>query len=120
MSYTNFTYKNLNIARKQISDCDSTVLSVEVTNAGKVRGEEVVQLYVKGEKDVRANRTLKGFKRIALLPGETKKVEFTITPETLSRWIDGKGFSVEKDSYKLMVGTSSDSKNLHKTRLIVK
>lgn len=120
LSYTNFTYKNLNITRKQISDCDSTVLSVEITNAGKVKGEEVVQLYVKGEKDVRANKTLKGFKRVALLPGETKKVEFTITPETLSRWIDGKGFSVEKDSYNLMVGTSSDSKNLHKTRLIVK
>lgn len=120
LSYTTFTYKNLRIAHEQISDCDSTILSVEVSNTGKVKGDEVVQLYVKAEKDSRAIKTLKGFKRITLLPGETQKVEFSITPETLTRWVDGKGFSVEKDKYKLMCGPSSDSKNLLKTKLIVR
>ncbi len=60
-----------------------------------------------------AIKTLKGFQRISLNPGETNNVEFKITSEKLSRWIDGKGFSVEPDNYSIMIGSSSSDKDLH-------
>jgi beta-glucosidase len=62
---------------------------------------------------------LKGFKRISLEPNETQTVVFEITPHTLSRWIEGKGFSVESDEYILMVGSSSRDKDLKKITLKV-
>ena len=119
LSYTTFDYRNLLLEKNEIGTCDSTVLSVEVSNSGKVTGEEVVQLYIKAGKDNKAIKTLKGFKRITLAPGETKKVEFLITQEKLSRWINGKGFSVEEDNYTLMLGSSSEEKDLHRINLAV-
>ena len=120
LSYTSFQYKNLRLEQTEIHSGGSTSLSVEVSNIGKVKGEEVVQLYVKADKDTNVVETLKGFKRITLNPGETKKVEFDITPEKLERWIDEMGFSVEPDKYILMVGSSSSENNLQYTKLIVK
>jgi beta-glucosidase len=119
LSYASFSYKNLRLTKSEIQPGESTSISIEVTNTGKVKGEEVVQLYIKADKDNKAIKTLKGFKRITLNSAETKKVEFEIAPEKLSRWIDGKGFSVEKDSYTLMIGSSSEEKDLKKLKLIV-
>lgn len=120
LSYTSFAYSHLALTEKEICPDGSTILSVDVTNTGKVKGEEVVQLYIKAENDTKAVKTLKAFKRIALNPGETKKVDFEITSEKLSRWVDGKSFSVEADNYTLMVGGSSDGKDLSKINLRVK
>ena len=119
LSYTSFQYKNLRLEQTEIHSGDSTSLSVEVSNIGKVKGEEVVQLYIKADKDTNVVKTLKGFKRITLNPGETKKVEFDITPEKLKRWVDEKGFSVEIDKYILMVGSSSSEIDLRKIELTV-
>lgn len=120
LSYTSFEYKNISIARPEICSDESTVVSVEVVNSGKLRGDEVVQLYVKASKDTVAVKTLKGFKRISLNAGETKKVEFTIDSAILSAWIDGKGYSVEQDKYIILVGSSSAEKDLKKIYLDVK
>jgi beta-glucosidase len=119
LSYTTFDYKNLKLLKNQIHSGESTVISFDVSNTGKIKGEEVVQLYIKADKDKNAVKTLKSFKRITLNPGETRKVEFEITPEKLSRWIDGKGFSVETDNYTLLVGPSSEM-DLQKILLTVK
>jgi beta-glucosidase len=91
-----------------------------VENTGKMKGDEVVQLYVKASKDEKSIKTLKGFKRISLESGEKTKVTFEVTPEVLTRWIDEKGFTVEDDTYSLMVGSSSEEKSLKKIELIVK
>ena len=120
LSYTTFEYKNPALSCGQINASDTTTLSVEVSNTGKIKGDEVVQLYVKAEKDKMAIKTLKGFKRITLQPGETRNVEFLVTPGVLSRWIDGKGFVVESGKYALMVGSSSGSNDLRKIYLTVK
>ncbi|MFA6455183.1 MAG: glycoside hydrolase family 3 C-terminal domain-containing protein [Bacteroidota bacterium] len=120
LSYTSFKYKNLIADHNELSPKDSAVVSVEISNAGKVAGEEVIQLYVKAEHDTIAVKTLKGFQRVALNPGETKTVSFTVTPEKLSRWIDSKGFSVEQDRYSIMIGSSSSDKDLHKVEVVVK
>jgi beta-glucosidase len=120
LSYTTFKYKNLKLAKKYIHNNDSTLVSVEISNTGKLAGDEVVQLYVKAAKDNLTIKTLKGFKRVALKAGETKKIEFEITSETLSRWIDEKGFKVEPDVYSIMIGSSSSIKNLKQINLTVK
>lgn len=120
LSYTKFSFKNLRLEKKIIGPSDSTVVSCDITNDGKVEGEEVVQMYVKAEKDSIAIKTLKGFKRIKLAPGETTKVNFIISPKVLSRWIDRKGFTVEPDSYVISIGSSSSQFDLKNILLKVK
>jgi len=119
LSYTSFAYANLRPAKQSFGAQDSTVVTVDVTNTGRADGEEVVQLYVKAHGDAKPVKTLKGFRRVALKQGETKTVAFTIAPETLSRWIDGMGFTVEPDTYTVFVGGSSAAKDLHTTELVV-
>ncbi|MDE3057005.1 MAG: glycoside hydrolase family 3 C-terminal domain-containing protein [Bacteroidota bacterium] len=120
LSYTSFKYTNVRVQQSRITPNDSTILSVEITNTGTRDGEEVVQLYVKADHDTMTVKTLKGFQRIALKCGETKRVEFPISSETLSRWMKGKGFSVEPDTYALFVGPSSDIEHLQKVQLLVR
>ncbi len=119
LSYTTFQYKNLKLEKNKIKAGDSVKVSIEVFNTGEMDGDEVVQLYIKAAKDKKAIKTLKGFERIPTKAGETKKVEFTITPDKLSRWVEGKGFSVEPDKYILMIGSSSSDRDLRKINLIV-
>uniref|UniRef100_UPI004047145D glycoside hydrolase family 3 C-terminal domain-containing protein n=1 Tax=Mariniflexile sp. TaxID=1979402 RepID=UPI004047145D len=81
LSYTNFTYTNLNISNEVVVNDDIKV-SVEVKNTGALAGDEVVQLYVShvGKVDV-ATRTLVGFERIHLNAGETKILTYSISPK---------------------------------------
>ncbi|MGH7989563.1 MAG: glycoside hydrolase family 3 C-terminal domain-containing protein, partial [Limisphaerales bacterium] len=82
LSYTTFGYKNLRLSQSQLAPDGSVTASVDITNTGKRAGEEVAELYIhdlhpKIDKPV---RELKGFSKVALQPGETKTVQFTITP----------------------------------------
>lgn len=119
LSYTTFKFNNLKSGKSVIKAGDTTYVSVDVTNTGKVKGDEVVQLYVKAGKDTVAVKTLKGFQRITLQPGETKTVKFKINKSVLKRWINGKGFTVEPDRYTLMIGSSSLNKDLNKIYISV-
>lgn len=119
LSYTSFAYTNLKLSKDKIRADESSSVSVDVTNTGKMRGDEVVQLYIKADKDEKTVKTLKGFERITLNPGETKNVVFEITTEKLARWIDEKGFSAEEDNYSVMIGSSSNDKDLQKIQLAV-
>jgi beta-glucosidase len=85
LSYTTFTYSNLSVPAKAAAG-ESVKIKVTVTNAGKVSGEEVVQLYLTDEKasTPRPVRQLEGFSRIMLQPGESKEVEFTLEPRQFS------------------------------------
>lgn len=85
LSYTTFMYNAAKLP-SVISRGKSITLSVNVTNTGKVSGEEVVQLYVSYLKEniIKPIRALKGFKRISLKPGEQKLISFTLTAEQLS------------------------------------
>ena len=86
LSYTNFKYDNLRLAPNSIGPEGSTVVSVDVTNTGKVAGAEVAQLYIHDEVSsvTRPIKELRGFRRIALDPGKTETVTFTLGPEELS------------------------------------
>lgn len=121
MSYTNFDYKNLRLINDKIKSGESVKLKVDVKNIGRVYGEEVVQLYVKGRgvENYEAIKSLKGFERIALKAGETKTVEFNITPQTLEVYKEGIGFINRKGEHILLVGSSSRDIDLKEIKLII-
>lgn len=85
LSYTNFTYRNIKSAT-QVKRGSNVKVTVAVQNTGKADGEEVVQLYLSypNVKDRAPLKALKGFRRIFLKKGETKVIDFTLTPEQLS------------------------------------
>ncbi len=109
LSYTTFNYKNIKTDKAKISRNDSLTVSVDVTNTGNMKGEEVVQLYLHDR--VRSVtppvKELKGFKKIPLNPGETRTIKFNIVPGMLS-FLD-KNFKpvVEPGTFDIMVGGNS-------------
>lgn len=115
LSYTNFTYSNLKSSGTLKGALPATV-SVEVKNTGARDGEEVVQLYVKGNGAI---KTLKGFERVALKAGETKTVSFNVTTQTLQSFIEGRGFMADKGEYTLLLGSSSADKDLREVKVVV-
>jgi len=88
LSYTTFSYSNLKLGAPELKVGAGAMVSVDVTNAGSVVGDEVVQLYVhqKSGSDSRPVRELKGFRRIELKPGETQTLTFPLGPEELRYW----------------------------------
>ncbi len=109
LSYTAFSLSNISLEKSIISKDESTKLYVDVTNTGKVKGEEVVQVYIRDifSSVTRPVKELKGFQRISLNPGETKTLELDITPEHLAFTDINKNFSVEPGDFEIMVGNSS-------------
>jgi beta-glucosidase len=85
LSYTNFTYDQLKLAATTVKG-RSVPLSVKIANRGKRDGEEVVQLYVSSQdKSLQAPlKALKGFQRVFLRAGESKTIQFDLSPEDLS------------------------------------
>lgn len=91
LSYTSFLYQNLDVPAK-IGSGKGTSLSVKVTNTGKMKSDEVVQLYVQhSDPGIKtARKALKGFQRIRLAPGQSQMVSFKLLPADLS-FVDAKG-----------------------------
>jgi beta-glucosidase len=109
LSYTTFQYANLKIEPGSIRENDSAQVTVDVTNSGKVAGDEVVQLYIRDEvaSVARPRLQLKGFRRIHLEPGETKPVTFEIGRDELCFYgLDGE-WIVEPGDFTLMIGRNS-------------
>lgn len=107
LSYTEFEYSSLNITKT--GDIDYTV-TVDVRNIGKVKGDEVVQLYVDDmvSSVITPLKELKGFERISLEPGETKTVEFTLDFDSFKLLNKNYEWVVEKGDFNIMVGASSE------------
>ncbi|MEO5857924.1 MAG: glycoside hydrolase family 3 N-terminal domain-containing protein [Pyrinomonadaceae bacterium] len=109
LSYTTFKYSNLKIDRPSISAGGETDVSVDVTNTGRVKGDEVVQMYIRDEVSsvTRPVKELKGFQRITLAAGETKRVTLKITPEKLQFYNREMQRVVEPGKFVIMVGGNS-------------
>lgn len=110
LSYTKFEYSNLEITPKEVKPAGEVYVKFEVENIGQMKGDEVVQLYVK---DVVASLTrptkeLKGFKRITLNPGEKKKVTFILYADQLAFYDEHLNLVVEPGTYEVMIGSSSE------------
>ncbi len=109
LSYSTFKYDKLTLSPATIGTEGKTVVSVEVTNSSAVRGEEVVQLYIRDEVSsvTRPVKELRGFRRIAIDPGKTQRLEFVLGPEELSFLNRDMRRVVEPGAFKIMVGGNS-------------
>jgi len=110
LSYTSFDFSNLKASAPQVMVGNRVTVSVEVTNTGKLAGDEVVQLYIhqKWGSDTRPMRELKGFERITLQPGETKTVSFQLGPDQLRYWSTNAGKWIQEAAqFDIWVGADS-------------
>ncbi|AGX02978.1 glycosyl hydrolase, family 3 [Bacillus sp. NRRL B-14911] len=110
LSYTTYSYKKINISADTLVKGDKLTVSAEITNTGSTAGEEIVQFYIRdavGEV-VRPLKELKGFKRIALEPGETKRAEFSISEEQLRYHHADLSFKSDNGQFFAYIGSSSD------------
>lgn len=115
LSYTTFAYSPVTLSANTVSAADlnagkaGLTVSAEVTNSGKVAGEEVVEMYIneRGTSVSRPVRELKGFQKVMLQAGESKKVQFTLGRDELEFWnIDMKDV-VEPATVKVWVAGNS-------------
>src|SRR5262249_5255021 len=109
LSYTTFSYSAPTVSPARIPTDGRATASVEVTNTGQRAGDEVVQLYIRDEvsRATRPMMELKGFRRIALAPGQRRMVTFEVGPEQLSYHGPDLRRIVEAGRFRLMVGGSS-------------
>ncbi len=121
LSYTTFELNNLKIEKPVINNGDSVKIFIDVKNTGNRSGDEVIQLYIRDvfSSVTRPVKELKGFKRISLKAGDTKTVEFVITPEHLAFTNIEKKFVVEPGDFEILVGNSSQDSELAKVILKV-
>lgn len=120
LSYTTFDYSKISLSSNTMSVDGSINASVEVTNTGNYDGKEVVQLYIR---DVvgsvtRPVKELKGFEKIALKIGETKKVSFTITQEDLKFYNSDLQYISELGKFEVYIGTNSETANMSYFELV--
>lgn len=110
LSYTTFKYSNLQLSKKSLESNDIVVKAI-ITNAGKVPGKEVVQMYISAPKGVldRPVHELKGFiKTRELQPGESQSIEFRINKKDLSSfWTSKSAWIVDRGEYIIQIGASS-------------
>jgi beta-glucosidase len=109
LSYANFKYANLRVTPDSTGPEGTVQVSVDVTNSGKVRGDEVAQLYIRDEVSsvTRPVKELRGFQRVSLDPGQTKTVQFSLGFDGLSFLNRDMHRVVEPGTFKIMVGGNS-------------
>jgi beta-glucosidase len=110
LSYTSFKFDNLRLSKTSMKTDESTEVSVEVTNTGRVAGDAVAQVYIHQSSGSasRPVRQLKGFRRIALKPGETQTLKFTLGKDELQFWSpQTKVWAVEPSTFDVWAGEDS-------------
>lgn len=119
LSFTQFKYGEIKLSKTSMKANESVLAEVEVTNTGKMAGDEIVQLYLRDDISslARPIKELKGFKRISLRPGETQKVSIPISSRSLEFWKDGKWIT-EPGSFTVMMGPNSEELKTIKLQLI--
>ncbi|HEX9970432.1 MAG TPA: glycoside hydrolase family 3 C-terminal domain-containing protein, partial [bacterium] len=110
LSYTKFKYSQLKISPKEIPTAGKANISLMVQNSGKVKGDEVVQLYIHDllASVTRPVKELKGFKRIELEPGQKQKVQFELAADLLAFYDRDMKLVVEPGEFEVMIGSSSE------------
>ena len=114
LSYTTYEYSDLQLSKKEIAANENIEASVTIKNTGARDGVEIAQLYIRDcYSDVtRPVKELKGFERVALKAGESKRITFTLTPAHLQYYNLDMQRVVEPGTFKVMVGPSSRTKDL--------
>jgi beta-glucosidase len=109
LSYTTFSYSDIQLNKTSLTGNDHLIATVTVTNTGKVAGEETVQLYITDPvaSVTRAVKDLKGFQKITLQPGEMKAVSFNITPKDLKFYNNDLKYDWEAGEFIFQIGGNS-------------
>jgi len=111
LSYTTFAFDNVGVTPPAPGSNTDVIVTVNVTNTGKVAGDEVAQLYLHHDtSSVEVpDRALKGFERLHLNPGEKQTVSFRVKQSELAVWNTNHQWAIEPGSYTIMVGNSSEA-----------
>ena len=119
LSYTTYKYSNLRLTPEKTGPAGHTTASIDITNTGRMSGDEIVQLYIRDQVSsiTRPIKELKGFRRIRIEPGQTTTVQFRITPDKLSFLNEDMRRVVEPGMFDIMVGPSSSSDKLLTAKL---
>ena len=120
LSYTSFNYSDLTLSLEKMNNKQSIIASVTLTNSGKYKGKEVVQLYIRdlyGSLS-RPLKELKGFEMVELEPGESKIVNFTIDNSLLKYYTVNKKWESESGDFYVYIGGNSDVNSFKKFELI--
>ena len=122
LSYTTYSYSDIWLDRTEIPADGTVKVSVEIRNTGNIAGDEIVQMYIRDRFSsvTRPVKELKDFARIHLEPGETRTVEFTVTPDKLMFLDKDLRPVVEPGEFIVMVGPSSDDRDLHTASFFVR
>lgn len=114
LSYTSFSYSNLNVKQ---TDSRKFTVTAQITNTGNQKGTETPQLYIRDKvaSIVRPVKELKGFTKVTLAPKETKTIQFNLTEKELGFYNDKGSFIVESGEFLCMIGSSSNSIHLEKS-----
>jgi beta-glucosidase len=109
LSYTQFSYDSLVVSNAEFHTNDTVTLTFQVTNSGRMKGEEVVQLYVHDElaSVVRPIKELKQFVRVSLSPGETKRVQMKVCAADFTFPNADLVETIEPGIFRIMIGASS-------------
>ncbi|MCL6663799.1 beta-glucosidase family protein [Paenibacillus amylolyticus] len=116
LSYTTFEYADLKVDRTELTDQDEVNVQVRVTNTGDRAGKEIIQLYVSDVEStvIRPVRELKAFAKVALEPGESKVVSFTLNKRSFAYYnVNMKDWHVETGEFDIQVGSSSRDIHVH-------
>lgn len=122
LSYTSFKYGNPSVSTKRIKVGQSFKLNVSVTNQGKNDGDEVIQVYIRKLEDTLGPvKTLRAFKRVRFLAGETRNITFNITPKQMQWWHEeSQSMIMQPGKFEIFVGSNSSEKDLKAIPINVK
>ena len=120
LSYTQFDLSDLQVSSREVPTDGEIICSVEIENTGTVAGSETVQLYTSflDAHVLRPNKSLSGFKRVNLKPGEKRKITFTLALSQLGYYNEDMEFVVEPGELKLLIGTSSEDLPLQESVML--
>ncbi|HTO99821.1 MAG TPA: glycoside hydrolase family 3 C-terminal domain-containing protein, partial [Anaerolineales bacterium] len=110
LSYTRFEYSNLKVSRTKFGGKDALVVSLDVKNAGRRAGKEVIQLYVHDDQAAhgRPEQELKAFQKVELEPGQSRAIRYDLGGEAFWHYsVEAGGWTMEPGVYEIRVGGSS-------------
>ena len=121
LSYTTFSVGDAHLNKSVICPGENTVISIPVSDTGKRAGTEVIQIYIHKTDDVGGPlKTLRGFRRVDLAPGQTKTVSIKLPPSGFEFFDAESGkIQISTGEYEVYYGTSSDNKNLKSVKVTI-
>lgn len=113
LSYSEFIISDVKLSSNELKSGESIQATIEITNTSKIKGREVVQLYIQDKyaSTTRPVKELKGFELVDLNPGETKAINFTIDEKMLEFYNASNQWIAESGEFNLYIGNSSSTKN---------